>query len=116
MTKRELIELCLSFPGTFEDYPFDESAAVIKHSGNGKMFALIEHLHGRLFVNLKCDPIEADFLRSVYKDVTPGWHMNKTHWNTVYPDGDVPEDELHRMIGHSFELTKPKPKKGSTHA
>jgi len=26
----------------------------------------------------------ADFLRAAKEDVTPGFHMNKTHWNTVY--------------------------------
>jgi predicted DNA-binding protein (MmcQ/YjbR family) len=37
--------------------------------------------------------------------------MNKEHWNTVYMDGDVPEQELREMIEHSFDLTKPKVKK-----
>ena len=115
MTKRELIDCCLGYPGVFEDYPFDPTAAVIKHSGNKKMFALIDYMNGRLFINLKCDPVEADFLRRVYKSVTPGYHMNKTHWNTVYPDGDdLPEDALHDMIKHSYDLTKPKAKKTKT--
>lgn len=37
--------------------------------------------------------------------------MNKTHWNTVYIDGDVPEQELYDMIQHSFDLIKPKVRK-----
>jgi len=110
MTKRELIDYCLTFPA-YEDYPFDETAAVIKHSGNNKMFALIDHLNGRLYINLKCDPHEADFLRQAFTDVQPGWHMNKTHWNTVYPDGDVLDEELHRMIQQSFDLVKLKVRK-----
>ena len=63
---------------------------------------------GKLSVNLKCDPFEADFLRQAFEDVTPGWHMNKTHWNTVTLGGDVPEDELKRMIEQSYDLIKPK--------
>ena len=43
----------------------------------------------------------------MYQDVLPGWHMNKTHWNTVRLDGDVPDEELREMIGHSHELTAP---------
>lgn len=115
MTKCELIDHCLSYPSAFEDYPFDDTLAVIKHSDNGKMFALICERNDTLFINLKCEPMRADFLRHVYKSVTPGWHMNKVHWNTVTMGGDVPLDELHDMIRHSFDLTKPKPQyQGST--
>ena len=115
MTRRELIDLCLTFPGAYEDYPFDDLTAgnpwtVMRHRGNRKGFAHIYERGGRLCVNLKCDPLEADLLRSVFRDITPGYHMNKTHWNTVCIGGDVPEDELRRMIGNSYDLTKPKQK------
>ena len=110
MTKRDLIEFCLSLPAVYEDYPFDETTAVLRHLGNKKMFALVDHLHGNLQITLKCEPFRADFLRNAYKSVTPGYHMNKEHWNTVYLDGDVPKQELFEMIQHSFDLTKPKTK------
>ena len=108
MTKRELIDHCLSYPETFEDYPFDEDSAVIKHLSNKKMFALVGVLEGRLQISLKCDPDRADFLRSVYADVVPGYHFNKKHWNTVYLGGDVPEEEILELISHSHDLTRPK--------
>lgn len=110
MTKRELCDYCLTYPGSYEDYPFPDDIewALIRHSGNKKTFACIYEKDNRLMVNLKCEPMEADFLRSVYKDVIPGYHMNKTHWNSVFPDGDVPEQELYAMITRSYELTKPK--------
>ena len=34
--------------------------------------------------------------------------MNKTHWLMVSMGGDVPEDELKRMIELSYDLIKPK--------
>jgi predicted DNA-binding protein (MmcQ/YjbR family) len=111
MTKLELIDYCLTYPAAFEDYPFDETAAVMKHSGNKKMFALIAHMDGRLYISLKCEPMKADFLRSAFRDVIPGYHFNKTHWNTVYVDGDVPWDEVCEMIQHSYDLVKPKMRK-----
>jgi len=55
--------------------------------------------------------MEADFLRQAFIDVTPGYHMNKTHWNTVYIGGDVPDNELRRMIEKSYDLIKPKARK-----
>ena len=30
--------------------------------------------------------------------------MNKEHWNSVYLDGDVPDDVLKEMIDMSYEL------------
>ena len=59
-----------------------------------------------LKINLKCEPMTAEFLRKVYPSVTPGYHMNHTHWNTVNLDGSVPEEELFDMIRQSFDLTR----------
>jgi len=108
VTRQDLIDFCLTFPGAYEDYPFDDVTLAIKHNGNKKMFALLGETDGRPSINLKCEPVQADFLRQLYRDVLPGYHMNKTHWNTVIAGGDVPEDEIKRMIGHSYDLIKPK--------
>jgi len=31
--------------------------------------------------------------------------MNKRHWNTVVMGGDVPQEEIERMIRRSWQLT-----------
>jgi len=113
MTRREHIDFCLTFPAAYEDYPFDNITdagawTVMRHRTNKKSFALIYERNGKLCVNLKCAPIEAAFLRQVYVDLTPAYHMNKDHWNTVTLGGDVPDDELKRMIENSYNLIKPK--------
>lgn len=117
MTRAELTDYCLTYPDAYEDYPFDESPEVpgawtaIRHRLNTRTFAFIYERGGQLCVNLKCDPVRADFLRQVYAGVGPAYHMNKTHWNTVLVNSDVPEDELYDMIGHSYRLTMKKPAK-----
>ncbi|MCL2695029.1 MAG: MmcQ/YjbR family DNA-binding protein [Clostridiales bacterium] len=116
MTRQELVAFCLTFPDAYEDYPFaemtgDDSWTAMRHNANKKTFAFINVLQDRLAVNLKCDPFEADFLRQAFRDVIAGYHMNKTHWNTVYIGGDVPEDVLKQMIAGSYALIKPKGKK-----
>ena len=110
MTKRELIDLCLTFTGSYEDYPFDETTALVRHSLNKKMFALIDDSRG-VYINLKCEPMQAGEFRRQFEGCTPGYHMNKTHWNTVLANSDVPYDLLMSMIAHSYDLTKPKPQK-----
>jgi predicted DNA-binding protein (MmcQ/YjbR family) len=37
--------------------------------------------------------------------------MNKTYWNTVAVGGDVPEEDIKRMVGNSYDLIKPKVRK-----
>jgi predicted DNA-binding protein (MmcQ/YjbR family) len=113
--RRELIDYCLTYPDVYEDYPFDEipgasdAWAVMRHKGNKKSFAFI-YERGGLCVNLKCEPMRADFLRRLYPSVTPAYHMNKEHWNTVRLH-EVPEDALCDMIDHSYKLTMPGEKK-----
>ena len=116
MTRLELIEFCLTFPVSYEDYPFDSITdpgkwTVMRHKTNKKSFAMIYERHGKLCANLKCDPFEADFLRQTYKDLNPAYHMNKVHWNGIAVDGDVPVNEIKRMIESSYDLIKPKVKK-----
>lgn len=115
MTRKELIEFCLTFPAVYEDYPFDTVAdanawTVMRHHANKKSFAFVYERNGKLCVNLKCEPFQADFLRQLFADITPGYHMNKTHWNTVMLGGDVPDGEVRRMIAASYDLIKPKGK------
>ena len=114
MTRRELIDYCLSWPECYEDYPFDASGTpdetswtLIRHRGNRKAFAFIFEREG-LCINLKCEPMRSDLLRmALAPGVVPAYHMNKQHWNSVYPDLVAPED-LEELIQRSYDLTKPK--------
>lgn len=116
MNRQELIDYCLTFPASYEDYPFaalpgEDNTTVMRHKTNKKSFALIMNHGGKLYLNLKCDPLEADFLRQAFEGVIPGWHMNKEHWNSVIIGTDVPEEEVKRQIGNSYDLIKPKVKR-----
>ena len=55
-------------------------------------------------VNLKCDPDWALDLRGRYEQVSPGYHMNKKHWNTVEIESGIPSAELRKMIDRSYGL------------
>ena len=68
------------------------------------MFALFYKKDDLYQINLKCDPQQAVMLRDIFSAVKPGYHMNKTHWNTVLLDGSLPQGEIERMIDHSYTL------------
>lgn len=112
MTKEEYLEFCKNLADAELDCPFDEDfeSVVARHSNGRKWFALVMKLNERWVVNLKCDPMEADFLRKAFEGVIPAYHMNKTHWNSVYLDSDVPREEIERMTISSYELTRKKTK------
>lgn len=103
-----LREYCLALPGVEECFPFGEETLVFKVGG--KIFALAS-LDGELTVNLKCNPALAIELREQYLAVTPGYHMNKKHWNTVKADGSVPDKELFSWIDHSYAIVSGSEKK-----
>ena len=56
------------------------------------------------YITLKLQPAEAELLRKQYSDIIPGFYMNKLHWNSVKPDGDVPEDLMRYMLDQSYSL------------
>jgi predicted DNA-binding protein (MmcQ/YjbR family) len=98
-----LRDYCISKKEATESFPFGEDTLVFKVQG--KIFALV-NLDGDLSINLKCDPGFALELRERYHSVTPGYHMNKKHWNTVYIDGTIPDKEVCSWINHSYDLIK----------
>ena len=114
MTPDQLHNFMLLKPEAYLDYPFGPDAAVYKIKN--KMFALLTGHAGGLRLNLKCEPNEAMILRDLFESVTPGYHMNKAHWNSVQIPGDVPDAELERMIDLSYGLVVKKLTKAQRNA
>jgi predicted DNA-binding protein (MmcQ/YjbR family) len=102
MTPDELHAACLALNGAVETFPFNPETSVFKVEG--KVFALSALDGVPLSVSLKCDPELAIRLRAEYEGITPGWHLNKKHWNTVLLDGSVPEKLVREMIEDSYDL------------
>jgi predicted DNA-binding protein (MmcQ/YjbR family) len=98
----EAIDLCLSLPGAEETTPFGPDVLVFKVGG--KVFALTDPGDFPPRMNLKCDPARAVALREEHVSITPGYHMNKRHWNTVRIDRSVPAILLRDLIQHSYDL------------
>ena len=102
MNANALRDLCLSFRGSDETFPFGFETSVFKVAG--KIFALSRLDGDPLSVSLKCEPLLAEQLRAAHAAITAGYHLNKRHWNTITLDGSLPDQMIADMIEDSYDL------------
>ena len=97
-------DFLMSKPGVAKDLQKDWNW--IRYQIGGKMFAAIclDDDDKPYYITLKLDPVEGDFLRQQYEDILPGYYMNKLHWNSVRPDGAVPEELMRHMLDQAYTL------------
>ncbi len=94
---------CLCKKGAVKEYKIEWDA--VRYLVGGKMFVLQgTDKQKKPIVTLKCEPQFGHMLREQYSDIKPGYYMNKQHWNSVYLDGDVPDDILRQMADMSYQL------------
>lgn len=80
----------------------------------GKFFCLYtyNHSHG-LIMTVKGLPEDNELLREQYDFVIPGYHVNKTHWNSIkLSEAIFSREELLALLKQSYDLvTASLPKK-----
>jgi O-6-methylguanine DNA methyltransferase len=104
-TREEALEYGLSFPNTYQEMPFhDSNWQLVRVKGSKKAFLWIYERNAMINLNVKVNPQWRDFWRATYSSVTPGWHQNKEHWNTIILDGTIPERDIKRMIAESYDI------------
>ncbi len=110
MNIEEVREFGLSLPYATERMPFGPDTYCLEIGG--RMFCLMTLAGDWDFYNLKADPEYAEELRERYRDIMPGYHMNKKHWISVRFTGDVPDALQRELIQASYRLAAGKlPKK-----
>jgi predicted DNA-binding protein (MmcQ/YjbR family) len=100
--RKALRRRCLGFAGAEETFPFGFETSVFKVAG--KIFAISRLGSEPLSVSVKCEPPLAEELRAAHPAITPGYHLNKRHWNTILIDGSLPERMIADMIEDSYDL------------
>lgn len=97
-------EYLLAKRGVTKD--LQESWNWIRYHVGGKMFAAIclNEEDKPYYINLKLEPLEGEFFREKYEDVIPGYYSNKVHWNSINPDGALPDELLKTMLDKSYAL------------
>ena len=99
---------CLSFRGVHEKMPFEKAASdydrnLLVFCVKEKWFCFV-NVDAFDFCDLKCNPDEGEELRSRYEGVTPGYHMNKRHWISVYFHRDVPDSLIKELVRKSYDM------------
>ncbi len=101
MNIEELRNYCVKKNHVEECFPFDDETLVFKVMN--KIFCLV-NLTPPHSANLKCDPLKAIEMREKYEEITPGYHMNKKHWNTIELGGSLRKSLLKELIDDSYNL------------
>lgn len=100
----DLRDYCLAKSGVTEHMPFGPATLVFKVAGKIFLLTNLDQVDDLRF-NVKCDPIYAEELRERFIDtVFPGYHMNKRHWNTIYANRALADENLLQLVDHSYEL------------
>lgn len=94
---------CLAKSGVESDYKVEWQAT--RYMIRGKMFAMQGgDKEGKPIITVKLEPTFGTLLRNQYKDITAGYYMNKEHWNSLYLDGEVPDEVLRDMLDQAYQI------------
>jgi len=94
-------DYCLSKDGVTECLPFDNTTLVFKVMGKIFLITSLDEPHS---ISIKCNPDKAIELREEYNEVTPAYHMNKSHWNSININGSIPDKLIFQWIDDSYQL------------
>ncbi len=98
-----LEDYCASKKGVLREYKPEWEA--VRFLVGGKQFAMLGgDREKRPILSLKCDPASAEALRREHGDIVPGYYLNKTHWNSIYLEGNVSDELMRNMIDTSYDL------------
>lgn len=89
-------------PGASLEHPFGPGWEVFKV--RDKVFMLMTDVTGEPIVILKADPEDGRALQEQHDDITPGYHMNKKHWITLHPSGDLQTQLIDDLVTDSYLL------------
>ena len=71
----------------------------------GKMIAMRGgDRDGKPIFTFKLEPAFGQLLRDQYACIVPGYYMNKVHWNSMYLNGNVPDDVVRDMADQTYAL------------
>lgn len=78
----------------------------IRYKIGGKLFCAVclDKNDQPYYITLKLAPEHGDALRRLWPDIQPGYYADKTHWNSIKADGEVPEELMKDMLDEAYDL------------
>ncbi|WP_275555720.1 MmcQ/YjbR family DNA-binding protein [Mixta sp. Marseille-Q2659] len=101
MNTSDLLSYCMSKEGAEQRVHSDWKATQIQ--ADGVLFAMVHESEGRPALSLKTSPALADLLRQQHADVFPSAHLNKSHWSTLYLDGNLKDSQIYYLVDASLQ-------------
>jgi predicted DNA-binding protein (MmcQ/YjbR family) len=95
-------ERAQELPGAGLEHPFGPDWEVFKV--RDKVFMLLTSITGEPIVIVKAAPEDGNALREQHEDITPGYHMNKQHWITLHPGGNLRKQLVDDLVTESYLL------------
>ena len=95
--------LCLGFTGAEETYPFSRRGDRVQ-GAREDLRDRAPRAASRPRSASSASRTLAEQLRADHAAITPGYHLNKRHWNTVTVDGSLPERLVRDMVEDSYDL------------
>ena len=89
-------------PGADLEHPFGPGWDVYKV--RDKVFMLLTEITREPIVIVNAVPEEGKALREQHEDITPGYHMNKQHWITLHPGGNLEKQLVEDLVTESYLL------------
>jgi predicted DNA-binding protein (MmcQ/YjbR family) len=96
-------DYCLSMKGVVKEFKREWNAT--RYMIKDKIFVLQGgDKEGKPIVTVKLEPEDGYILRQQFIYIKPGYYMNKEHWNSLYLEGDVPDEIVRDMLLKSYNL------------
>jgi|GEM_PF-4812297 len=78
---------------------------VTRYMLDGKFFVVImQNPDKESIITLKLEPGYGHLLRMIHKEVMPGYHMNKRHWNSILLESNFSDELLEGLIDESYNI------------
>lgn len=107
-------EFCLGLGDVTEKMPFGKFAArydsILAFYVEGHMFCFVD-IDDFTWINVKSTPDEVSALREKYASVCNPVNMSPKYWVQIEFHGDVPQEEIMRLVGLAYSIVKEKYRK-----
>lgn len=108
MNIEEFRTYCLSFKGVHDKMPFEKAAS--EYDRNLLVFYVADKWFCFVnvdvfdFCNIKCNSDQIVDLQDRFEGITPGYHMNKKYWISVYFNKDVQDKTIKELVRQSYDI------------